>query len=137
MSKAIEILKSAQQQGMEIRPKVGGFPYFAETLRRAGVSRNVWTLPSCQSLFLTSEGPVAMQATPLVVGYADVPLFDRSGVVAALRADQSGESKFPEFLASSWKAGVVGFTVNFIGRTCTYYGAHGEEFLEEYPAVKV
>jgi len=36
MSTAIERLQSAQQQAMAGRPKVGGFPYLAETLRRAG-----------------------------------------------------------------------------------------------------
>ena len=36
MSKAIENLQAAQQRAMASRPKVGGFPYLAETLRRAG-----------------------------------------------------------------------------------------------------
>jgi uncharacterized protein YbcV (DUF1398 family) len=35
MSKAIENLETAFQRAMEIRPKVGGFPYLAETLRMA------------------------------------------------------------------------------------------------------
>ena len=34
MSKAIENLQQAQERAMAIRPKVGGFPYLAETLRR-------------------------------------------------------------------------------------------------------
>jgi len=46
MSKAIENLDAAQRQAMAIRPKVGGFPYLAETLRRAGVTRNFWFLPA-------------------------------------------------------------------------------------------
>jgi len=33
MSKAIEDLRAALQRAVEIRPKVGGFPYLAETLR--------------------------------------------------------------------------------------------------------
>jgi len=37
---------------MTIRPKVGGFPVLAEVLKRAGVKRNYWTLPSCQSIFV-------------------------------------------------------------------------------------
>jgi uncharacterized protein YbcV (DUF1398 family) len=45
MSKAIENLEAAQRQAMAIRPKVGGFPYLAETLRRAGVTRNFWSCP--------------------------------------------------------------------------------------------
>jgi uncharacterized protein YbcV (DUF1398 family) len=40
MSKAIENLIAAQKQAMAIRPEVGGFPYLAETLRRAGATRN-------------------------------------------------------------------------------------------------
>jgi uncharacterized protein YbcV (DUF1398 family) len=53
MSKAIDNLHSAQQRAMAGRPKVSGFPYLAETLRRAGVTRNLWYLPSCQSLYVT------------------------------------------------------------------------------------
>ena len=35
MSKAIDTLKTAMQKAAAIRPKVGGFPYLAETLRQA------------------------------------------------------------------------------------------------------
>jgi uncharacterized protein YbcV (DUF1398 family) len=45
MSKAIENLEAAQKRALAIRPKVGGFPYLAETMRCAGVTRNVWSLP--------------------------------------------------------------------------------------------
>ena len=50
MSKAIENLEAAQKRALAIRPRIGGFPYLAETLRRAGVTRNFWFLPACQSL---------------------------------------------------------------------------------------
>jgi uncharacterized protein YbcV (DUF1398 family) len=43
--KAIDNLNQAMKQAAAIRPKVGGFPYLAETLRQAGVTRNVWSLP--------------------------------------------------------------------------------------------
>ena len=137
MSKSIENLKSAQQRAMAGRPKVGGFPYLAETLRRAGVTRNLWSLPACQSLYLTEEGPVMMQGTPLVVGMVDVPRFDRDALIVALRADQAGESTFPEFLMAAWKAGVVSYDVDFVARNVTYYGAGGESYVESYPAAKV
>jgi uncharacterized protein YbcV (DUF1398 family) len=137
MSKAIEDLEAAQKRAMAIRPKVGGFPYLAEALRRAGVTRNVWSLPSCQSLFLTKDGPVVIQGTPLVAGIADVPAFKREGLIKALRIDQAGESTFPEFLAESWRAGVVRYDVDFEARTVTYYGCDGEEYTEVYPAVEI
>jgi uncharacterized protein YbcV (DUF1398 family) len=69
MSKAIENLQAAQQRAMAIRPKAGGFPYLAEALRQAGVTRNLWFLPACQSIFLTDDGPVVTQGAPLVSGY--------------------------------------------------------------------
>jgi len=137
MSTAIEKLEAAQHRALAIRPKVGGFPYFAETLRRAGVSRNLWYLPACQSLYLTESGPVMSVGTPLVSGLADVPRFNRDALIEALRTDQAGRSTFPEFLLASWHAGVVRYDVDFGARTCTYFGVNGEEYVESYPAVDV
>ena len=137
MSKAIHNLDTAQKRAMAIRPKVEGFPYFAETLRRAGVTRNHWVLPACQSMYLTNDGPVINQGTPLITGTADVPLFDRAALVSALRTDQAGQSTFPEFLAASWRAGVVRYDVDFVARTVAYYGCNGEEYIEAYPAVEI
>ena len=122
MSKAIENLQGAQQRAMAGRPKVGGFPYLAETLRRAGVTRNQWFLPACQSLYLTQEGPIVTQGAPLLSGTTDVPQFSREALITALRTDQAGKSTFPEFLLACWHAGVVRYDVDFITRTCTYYG---------------
>lgn len=136
MSKAIENLEAAQRRAMAGRPKVGGFPYLAETLRSAGVTRNLWSLPSCQSLYRTEHGPVVMQGTPLIIGISDVPPFDRDALVRALRTDQAGESTFPEFLMAAWKAGVVSYDVDFLGRTVTYYESEGASYVESYPAAK-
>lgn len=135
MSEARENLQAAMERGMAGRPKAGGFPYLAEALRQAGVRRNVWTLPAGQSLFLTELGPVVMVGTPLAAGMVDVPVFDREALIRALRVDQAGESTFPEFLEASWRAGVVGYDVDFVGRTVTYLGCHGEQYVESYPAV--
>ena len=93
MSKAIDKLQTAQKRAMAIRPKVGGFPFLAEVLRQAGVRRNLWFLPSCQSLYLMDDGTVVTQGTPLVTGTVDVPKFDRDGLIAALRADQEAGPK--------------------------------------------
>jgi uncharacterized protein YbcV (DUF1398 family) len=122
---------------MSIRPKVGGFPVLAEALRQAGVKVNRWTLPACQSVFLMNDGIVVQQGTPLVTGTHDVPSFNREALIAAIRADQEGRSSFPEFLDASWKAGVVGYDADFSNRRVTYYGAAGESYTEEYPAVEL
>jgi uncharacterized protein YbcV (DUF1398 family) len=137
MSKAIENLQAAQQRAMAGRPKAGGFPYLAETLRRAGVTRNLWFLPACESVYLTESGPVVQLGTPLATGAVAVPPFDREALIAAIRTDQAGNSTFAEFLAASWRAGVLRYEVDFTKRTVAYYGAENEEYVEEYPAVTV
>jgi uncharacterized protein YbcV (DUF1398 family) len=78
-----------------------------------------------------------MQGAPLVSGAADVPAFDREALIKALRTDQVGESTFPEFLAATWRAGVVRYDVDFAVRTVAYVGCNGEEYVEAYPAVEV
>jgi uncharacterized protein YbcV (DUF1398 family) len=137
MSNAIDNLQAALQRALAGRPAVGGFPYLAETLRRAGVTRNLWFLPACQSLYLTEKGPVVSQGMPLVSGTVDVPPFDREALITALRTDQAGESTFPEFLAASWRAGVVRYDINFSRRIVIYYGCRGDEYAEQYPAVEI
>ncbi len=137
MSKAIDNLNEAMKFAAAIRPRVGGFPYLAEVLRKAGVTRNIWSLPSCQSLFLTCEGPVVMQGVPLVTGAVDVPAFNEEALIKALRIDQAGESTFPEFLDASWRAGVVRYEVDLEARTVVYQGCYGEEYIESYPAVTI
>ena len=137
MNKLTDQLIDAQKYAMSIRPKVGGFPVLAETLRQAGVQMNRWSLPSCQSIYLMKGGSVVQQGTPLVTGAHEIPRFDREALISALRTDQEGRSTFPEFLQAAWKAGVVGYDVDFTGRKVVYYGVNGETYLEEYPAVEV
>jgi len=137
MSKAVENLLKAQQFAMSIRPKVGGFPYLAEALRKAGITRNIWNLPSCQSIYLTEHGPVVTQGTSLINTTADIPLFDREALINALKIDQAGQSSFPEFLKACWEAGVVSYIVDFRKRVVIYYGVSGEPYSENYPAVEL
>jgi len=137
MGAAIEILQAAQQRAVAIRPRVGGFPYLAEVLRLAGVTHNRWFLPACMSLFLTKNGPVVIQGTPLLSGPVDVPSFDETALIAALCTDQAGNSTFSEFLEATWRAGIVRYEVDFTARTCTYYGCNDEHYVESYPAVSL
>lgn len=135
MSEAINNLQEAIKRGNANRPKVGGFPVLAETLRAAGVTRNIWYLPACESVFYTKLGPVVMQSATLVSGAADIPSFCQEMLVLALRRDQAGESTFPEFLIAAWKAGVIRYEVDFEARNVTYYGCNDEKYVESYPAV--
>jgi uncharacterized protein YbcV (DUF1398 family) len=136
-SKAIEILETAMRGAAAGRPKVEGFPYLAETLRRAGVSRNFWHLPVCQILYLREHGPVVALGTPFLSGMVEVPGFNREVLVAALRTDQAGKSTVPEFLLASRRAGVPRYDVDLHARTCPSHGANEEEDIESCPVVEV
>jgi uncharacterized protein YbcV (DUF1398 family) len=103
-----------------------------QPMRNSGVTRNIWTLPSGQSLYLAADGPVVSLGAPLVTGTADVAPFDREALIKALRTDEAGNSTFPEFLEASWRAGVVRYEVDFFARTVSYYGCSGQS-VEDYP----
>lgn len=130
-------LQKAMQYAMVNRPTVGGFPFLAECLRLAGFEANLWALPSAQSVYVAKDGAVVQQGTPLVSGVHIVPMFNEQALITALRADQAGNTTFPEFLIAAWNAGVVRYEVLFTTRTVIYYGVRGEAYTETYPEVTI
>ena len=132
-----EKLQRAMEYAMIHRPAVGGFPFLAECLRKAGVKRNIWSLPAVQSMYVMEDDEIVNQGIPLLSGVAKIPRFDESALVAALRVDQAGNSTFPEFLVSAWNAGVVGYEVDFSNRKVDYWGVNGERYTESYPAIEI
>ncbi|KYG62388.1 hypothetical protein AZI86_16260 [Bdellovibrio bacteriovorus] len=137
MTSPQEAIQNAYQRAMEIKPKVGGYPYLAECLRQAGVQKYTYNLPSCQSIYITDKGNVVSQGELLVKGMADVPAFDKNAFINILRISQNGDSTFPEFIKSTWESGVVSYVADLINRKVTYYGALGESYVEDFPAVKI
>ena len=137
MISIIDKLINAQKYAMSIHPAIGGFPVLAEALRQAGIKTNRWHLPSCQSIYEMEEGSVVQQGVPLVNGAHQIPAFDEKAVITAIRADQQGQTTFPEFLQAAWNAGVIDYDVDFCLRKVVYYGVNGESYCEEYPAVEI
>lgn len=137
MSDSKQKLLGAFELAMKIRPKVGGFPVLAEVLRQAGVRKNYWSLPSCQSVYVIGGEIIVQQGEPLVKGLHNVSKFDQAALIKVIRADQNGETTFPEFLEGTYLAGVTGYDVDFEARTVKYYSATGEFYLEEYPLAKI
>ncbi len=131
----VETIAAAQQRGMAIRPKVGGFPYLAESLRLAGVTRIDVTVPSWTTVLTTAQGSVIQQGTPMLTGEAEVPAFDQVAFVTALRGDQEGLIAFPDWMSATWRAGVAWYEVDLDARTCTYRAPNGDSYVESYPSV--
>jgi len=89
-------------------------------------------------MYLMDDGEyIINQGAPLVTGMTEVPKFDEEAVIRAIRADQSSESTFPEFLQAIWNAGAWGYDVDFNTRVVAYMGAKGEMYTEAYPEVEV
>lgn len=134
---AVENLEAAFAQAIAAQPQQQAFAHLAATLRRAGVRANTWWLPSLQALYDTDLGPVLTQQTPLVQGVCEVAPFDENALITALRADQAGQTTFPQFAEAAWRAGVLRWDVDLESRTCTYFGFGGESYVENYPAVEL
>lgn len=129
---------AARQHGMRIRPAVGGFPYLAAALRRAGIERFDYVVPSATTVYVTAGGAVLEQGEPVAGRSCVIAPFDEIALMAALRADQEGRSTFRDFVAAAWRAGVLSWTVDLAARTCTYRSARGDEtYAESYPAVEI
>lgn len=133
----VETIANAQSRGAAIRPRVGGFPYLAESLRLAGVTRIAVTVPSWTTVLTTAEGSVVQQGTPMTEASAAVPPFDLDAFRTALRADQDGHITFPDWMEATWRAGVTWYEVDLDGRTCTYRSPAGDSYVEHYPAVEL
>lgn len=137
MNDVITHIQEAFARGQAARPKVGGFPYLAEALRQGGVRTYLFDVPSSSVLFVTDDATVLAPGTPLRDSWCVLAPFDEPAVVAAIRADQRGETTFPEFVEASLRAGVVRYEVDFAARTCTYMSARGDRYVERYPNVEL
>jgi uncharacterized protein YbcV (DUF1398 family) len=137
MDSIIDSVAAAAARGMAARPKVGGFPYLAEALRQAGVVKYYFDVPSMSVVYVTDRGDVLQPGILLRSEKMVIPPYDEMALIDAIRTDQRGESTFPEFVEASLQAGVIRYEVDSIARTCTYFGTHGERYVEDYPAVEL
>ncbi len=135
-------LQKAFEIAMKLKPDAGGFPYFAEALRRAGFLKNHWNLPGCDALYETDFGNFAQQIPSLVPANGTIAVisgFDREKVIRAIRDDQAGKTTFPEFLQNIWEGGIVSYDVDFTKRIVIYYGFDKANcyYEESYPDVHI
>ena len=60
-------------------------------------------------------------------------LFNKDGVLSAIREAQSDRVRYPEFLKLTMSAGCVGYIVWIAGRHVSYFGRQGEVHVEHFP----
>ena len=102
MTTIIETIDAAAAHGAAVRPKIAGFPFIAEALRAAGVTKYLFDVPSATVIYVTDDGVVIRPGQLIRTEKTVIPPFDSGKVVAAIRTDQRGESTFPEFVEESF-----------------------------------
>ncbi|GGF23179.1 DUF1398 family protein [Subtercola lobariae] len=131
----VAVVAAALERASAVRPRVGGFPYLAESLRAAGVSAYIFDVPSSTVVYLTEQGAVLQPGSLALAGLTLIVPFDEDRLIEAIRVDQRGESSFPEFVEATFQSGVIRYEVDTAARTCTYRGPGEEKYVESYPAV--
>ena len=62
--------------------------------------------------------------------------FSQSGLVAAIRAAQADQIRYPEFVNRAMAAGTVAYWALLTGKRVVYFGRNGEFHVEEFPRSK-
>ena len=140
MTDIIETIMEARERAAKIRETTSdsGFPYLVEVLRRVAVTACHVDVTSASALYVTPEGNVLVPGVGPAREATVVPEFDKAALIAAIEAKRARETTFPEFIAAVFGAGVVRYSLCTELRTCTYFGARGEEFVDDpYPKVEL
>lgn len=110
------------------------FPEVAMRLGAAGVQSYRVDLVRMEQTFYGRDGSshgvaIALERAPAIAG-----AFSADKVVAALRAIQRGDIRYPEFLRQIMAAGTASYCVFLGGRKAIYSGLDGDAYVENFPA---
>lgn len=106
------------------------FPEVVRRLMEAGVESYFTDLVRGATTLYGSEGGTHTVDKGAV---GVVGAFSGEGVVAAIRAAQADQIRYPEFVRRAMAAGVAGYWAFLTGRKVVYFGRKGEMHVEEFP----
>ena len=112
--------------------------HFGEVIKRlmeAGIERYHADYSRNETTYYTSDGGscvVPMENEHMPIAQA----FSASGVDAAVRQAQSGQTMYPQFTRQVLAAGCVGYFVQITGKCVQYFGRYGEIHTEWFPGAK-
>jgi uncharacterized protein YbcV (DUF1398 family) len=125
-SQAVRQILAESQSGKLI------FPEVVRQLLAAGVeSYFVDLLRSTDVVYLTDDTTFVEEMHLPLDGVAAE--FSRPAVVAAIRAAQRDEIRYPEFMRRAAAAGVVAYWAFLTGKKVIYYGHKGDFHVEDFP----
>jgi uncharacterized protein YbcV (DUF1398 family) len=112
------------------------FPDVVRTLSGAGVESYCADLVTGLDTFYLPNGETHVEKMSLAPGKIAED-FSQEGLVAAIRAAQKDEVRYPEFLKRAMAAGTAAYRVFITGKRAVYIGRKGEIHIEEFPKAKV
>ena len=108
------------------------FPEVVGTLIGAGVESYFADLVRGEETFYAPGGETHVEKMGLPSRkVADD--FSHGGIVAAIRAAQADEIRYPEFLNQAMAAGTAAYWAFLAGKRVIYFGRKGEFHVEEFP----
>lgn len=109
------------------------FPEVVKRMAGTGVERYCADLVKLEKFIYSAAGGCHVEPLPLTEAPKVATEFSESGVKEALKAVQSGQIGYAEFLRRIMRAGVVFYDVFIDGRRVIYVGRKGEFHVEKFP----
>lgn len=111
------------------------FPDVVGRMLAAGVESYFVDLRRAEDVIYFSDD--ATLTEPMHLDYGPIAqAFAGTDVVAAIRAAQRDEIRYPEFMRRAAAAGVVAYWVQLNGKHVVYFGRNGETHVEWFPGVQ-
>lgn len=111
------------------------FPQVVATLVAAGCEGYYKDLARHEVTYYLTDGSTHTER--LSLPSVSIPEdFEEAAVIAALRAAQRDEIRYPEFIVRAIKAGTAAYRVYINGRRAVYLGRKGDVYVEHFPQAK-
>jgi uncharacterized protein YbcV (DUF1398 family) len=111
------------------------FPEVVKALTEVGVESYYSDLITGTKTFYMPNGETHSEKLSLAPGKIAED-FSQAALVAAIRAAQADEIRYPEFLKRAVAAGTASYRVCLTGKRAVYLGRKGEVHVEEFPRAK-
>jgi uncharacterized protein YbcV (DUF1398 family) len=109
------------------------FPESVGMMLETGVERYDVDLARLEKTHYGVNGETHTKVLPLTEAPAVSAAFSPEGVQAAIKASQSQEIAYPEFLRRIMAAGTACYHVYLNGRKVLYFGRNGDFHIEPFP----
>jgi uncharacterized protein YbcV (DUF1398 family) len=111
------------------------FPQVIAMLTAAGIEGYYKDFMRHEVTYYLTDG--ATHTEPLTLTTPPIPnAFDEAGIVAAIRAAQRDEVRYPEFIVRAINAGTAAYRVHITGKRVIYLGRRGDMHVEHFPQAK-